>query len=131
MTCLEAEQLTEIIGIDPEVADDMIIYAEEESERIEREGEPEEEVPAEAPAIEGEVGEVVEGAVSEEAAAIAEGEVAAESTADVPAVAPAGGFESLFRTEPAPVAAATEEPAAETEAPAEEQPSQERADESK
>jgi len=131
LTFLEAEQLTEIIGIDPEVADDMIIYAEEESERIEREGEPEEEIPAEAPATEGEVGETgeaVEGEVSEEAAALVEGEVVAESTAEEPDVAPAGGFESLFRAEPAADVATTEEPAGETELPAEEQ---EKADELK
>ena len=41
LTFLEAEQLSEIIGIDPEAADEMIIFAEDEAERIEREGEPE------------------------------------------------------------------------------------------
>ena len=98
LTFLEAEQLAEIIGIDPEVADDMIIFAEEEAERIEREGEPEEEVPAE-PAAE-QPAEAVEGAEvseapSDEAAAIAEGEIPAETTPETPA----GGFESLFQPE--------------------------------
>ena len=98
LTFLEAEQLAEIIGIDPEVADDMIIFAEDEAERIEREGEPEEEVqpaggrrgrrPSRRPRARS----------SEEAAALAEGEVPAEA---IPAdgAAPAGGFESLFQPE--------------------------------
>jgi len=70
----------------------------------------------------------VEGEVSEEAAALVEGEVVAESTAEEPDVAPAGGFESLFRAELAADVATTEEPAGETELPAEEQ---EKADELK
>ncbi|MSR52843.1 MAG: transcription termination factor NusA [Gemmataceae bacterium] len=123
LTFLEAEQLTEIIGIDPEVADDMIIYAEEESERIEREGEPEEEVPAETPAPEGEAGEVVEGTVSEDSAAIAEGEVPAEAIAETSRPTPVGGFESLFAAEPAAESLPTEETPAEPEAPPEDQPS--------
>jgi len=97
LTFLEAEQLAEIIGIDPEVADDMIIFAEEEAERIEREGEPEEEIPApEEGAVAAEPSP--EGAVSEEAAALADGEVPAEA---IPAAGqpPAGGFESLFQPE--------------------------------
>jgi transcription termination/antitermination protein NusA len=94
LTFLEAEQLAEIIGIDPEAADDMIIFAEEEAERIEREGEPEEEVAAEEAAA-GE--EPAEGAPSEEAAAIADGEVLAEPIAASPATP--GGFESLFQPE--------------------------------
>lgn len=124
LTFLEAEQLAEIIGIDPEVADDMIIYAEEESERIEREGEPEEEVPAEPPAVEGEgtVGETVEGAASEESAAIAEGEVPAEEISETPRPASVGGFESLF-VEPPSESVPTGEPEAEKDSPPEEQPS--------
>ncbi len=94
LTFLEAEQLAEIIGVDPEMADDMIIFAEEEAERIEREGEPEEEVPAEPAAVEGQP----EGVVSEEAAAITEGEVVPE-TIGAGSEAPAGGFESLFQPE--------------------------------
>jgi N utilization substance protein A len=94
LTFLEAEQLAEIIGIDPEAADDMIIFAEEEAERIEREGEPEEEQVAEQSAAEGQM----EGAVSEEAAAITEGEVPAEPI-ESGSEAPAGGFESLFQPE--------------------------------
>jgi Transcription elongation factor len=69
LTFLEAEQLSEIIGIDPEAADEMIIFAEDEAERIEREGEPPEilalEQPVEEPAAEG---QPAEGVVSEEAA---------------------------------------------------------------
>src|SRR5262249_38653904 len=92
LTFLEAEQLAEIIGIDPEAADDMIIFAEEEAERIEREGDPEEEIAAEEAAA---GDQPAEGAPSEEAAAIADGEVPAEPVAP----APAGGFESLFQPE--------------------------------
>lgn len=113
LTFLEAEQLADIIGVTPEEADDMIIFAEDEAERIEREGEPEEEAaPAEeqsgetaeggeeAPSAEG------EGEPSEEAQAIADGEVPAEE-------APEGGFESLFQdttesSEEAPAAESTE-----------------------
>jgi N utilization substance protein A len=117
LTFLEAEQLAEMIGVTPEEADDMIIYAEEEAERIEREGEPEFEPPAEpAPAAEGEA------VVSDDAAAIAEGEVPAE---EIPASgeAPAGGFESLFQSEGEPptedgVEPTAEEPAAEAGEPA-------------
>ncbi|HVK14246.1 MAG TPA: transcription termination factor NusA [Gemmataceae bacterium] len=94
LTFLEAEQLAEMIGVTPEEADDMIIYAEEEAERIEREGEPEFEPPpaAEQPAAEG------DGVVSEEAVALAEGEVPAEEVTPADGV-PAGGFESLFQPE--------------------------------
>jgi N utilization substance protein A len=109
LTFLEAEQLAEIIGIDPETADDMIIFAEEEAERIEREGEPEEEVAAEAPAVaEGEA------TVSEEASALAEGEIPAEAVPPDGAP-PAGGFESLFQPEaeqPDAAAGAQENPEA-------------------
>jgi N utilization substance protein A len=116
LTFLEAEQLAEIIGIDPEVADDMIIFAEEEAERIEREGEPEEEVPAqEEGSATGE--QPPEGAVSEDATAIAEGEVPAE-TIPSGAPAPAGGFESLFQPE------GDAQPAQEDQASQEEPPSQ-------
>jgi transcription termination/antitermination protein NusA len=136
LTFLEAEQLSEIIGIDPEAADDMIIFAEDEAERIEREGEPPElqdlEPPAEEAAAEG---QPADGVVSDEAAAVAEGEVPAEAIANESAT-PAGGFESLFQpvSEPAATEAvpaesaevapegapATEEaPAAQTESPAE------------
>ena len=112
LTFLEAEQLAEMIGVTPEEADDMIIYAEEEAERIEREGEAEFEPPPaeEQPAAEGEA------VVSEAAVALAEGEVPAE---DVPAseAVPAGGFESLFQPEGEagadPAAETTGEPAAE------------------
>jgi N utilization substance protein A len=110
LTFLEAEQLAEIIGIDPEVADDMIIFAEEEAERIEREGEPEEEVVAEEAAV-GE--QPAEGAPSEEAAAIADGEVPAEP------VPPAGGggFESLFQPEGEVQPAQEGEPTQEEQSP--------------
>jgi transcription termination/antitermination protein NusA len=123
LSFLGAEELSDIIGIDPEIADDMIIYAEEEAERIEREGEPEFEPPPaeEQPTAEGEA------VVSEEAAALSEGEVPAE---EVPAAdgAPAGGFESLFQPEGGaaaePAIEATGDPGAETgageSAPAEE-----------
>jgi N utilization substance protein A len=110
LTFLEAEQLSEIIGIDPEAADDIIIYAEEEAERIEREGEPEElQVPEEPPAAE-------EGQPGEEAQALAEGEVPAEAIANEQPQ-PAGGFESLFQPveEEAPAAAGGEQPAGEGE----------------
>jgi transcription termination/antitermination protein NusA len=113
LTFLEAEQLAEIIGISPEDADEMIIFAEDEAERIEREGEPEEfqEQPAEevAPA------EAAEGVVSAEAAAVVEGEVPAEPIANEGATAPAGGFESLFQSEGEPAPAA--EPPAQSEQP--------------
>jgi N utilization substance protein A len=110
LTFLEAEQLSEIIGIDPEEADEMIIFAEDEAARIEREGEPPElqdPEPVEEPAPEG---QPADGAVSDEAAALAAGEVPAETIAPDGA-APAGGFESLFQ--PEGQAAATEEVPAE------------------
>src|SRR5262245_9946013 len=110
LTFLEAEQLAEIIGIDPEAADDMIIFAEEEAERIEREGEPEEEVAAEETTA-GE--QPAEGAPSEEAAAIADGEVPAETVPPVPA----GGFESLFQPEGEVQAAEEAQPAQEEQPP--------------
>ena len=86
--------------------DEIIIYAEEESERIEREGEPEEmQDPPEAEAAAEEAqADGSESAASEEAVALAEGEVPAEPIADAPA--PAGGFESLFQ--PAAENASTE-----------------------
>src|SRR5215208_1551403 len=88
LTFLEAEQLSEIIGIDPEAADEIIIFAEDEAERIEREGEPpeilelEQQQAAEQQAAEEQAAEeqaaaeaqAAEAAVSEEAAAVAEGE---------------------------------------------------------
>jgi N utilization substance protein A len=99
LTFLEAEQLSEIIGIDPEAADEIIIFAEDEAERIEREGEPEEmQDPVEEPAAEGQPAEGAEGAVTDAAAALADGEVPAEAIANEPAT-PAGGFESLFQPE--------------------------------
>src|SRR5262249_11155361 len=109
-TFLEAEQLAEIIGIDPEVADDMIIFAEEEAERIEREGEPEEEIAAEEAAA-GE--QPAEGLPSEEAAAIGDGEAAAEPLAP----APAGGFESLCQPEGEVQAAQEAQPTQEEQPP--------------
>ncbi len=123
LTFLEAEQLAEMIGVTPDDADDMIIFAEEEAERIERDGEPEyeappaEEQPAEAPA---------EGEVSEDAAALAEGEVPAE---ELRAPEPEGGFESLFQ--PVSEAPATEEvaPPEEVAEGEESPPTQEGADE--
>src|SRR3954454_12528143 len=74
LTFLEAEQLSEIIGIDAEAADEIIIYAEEESERSEREGEPPD---LQDPVVEETTAEEqpAEGAASEEAVALAEGEV--------------------------------------------------------
>jgi transcription termination/antitermination protein NusA len=125
LTFLEAEQLSEIIGIDPEAADEIIIYAEEESERIEREGEPpelqdppEEEAVAEEPSA--------DGAVSDEAAAVAEGEVPAEAIAPA-SEPPVRGFESLFQPEgaaptPEEVPASEEPPAAEESAQTEQPP---------
>jgi len=112
LTFLEAEQLAEIIGIDPEAADDMIIFAEEEAERIEREGEPEEEVAAEEAAA-GE--QPAEGTPSEEAAAIADGEVLAEPIAASPATP--GGFESLFQPEGEVQAAEEAQPTQEEQPP--------------
>jgi transcription termination/antitermination protein NusA len=123
LTFLEAEQLGEMVGISPEEADEIIIYAEEESERIEREGEPEEmQDPPEEEAAAGEVAAGAEGAASEEAVALAEGEIPAEPISD--AQAPAGGFESLFQpaAESAPAnespTAASDDPAVHAEKPA-------------
>jgi N utilization substance protein A len=119
LTFLEAEQLSEIIGIDPEAADEIIIFAEDEAERIEREGEPEEmqDQPAEAQPAEG-----MEGAVSDEAAAVAEGEVPAEAITNEPAT-PAGGFESLFQPEGEAQPAGEGQPVEEPQAQAAEQAS--------
>jgi transcription termination/antitermination protein NusA len=113
LTFLEAEQLSEIIGIDPEAADEIIIFAEDEAERIEREGEPEEmqDQPVEV---------ATEGAVSEEAAAVAEGEVPAEAITNEPAT-PAGGFESLFQPEGEAQAAGEAQPSEEPHAEGAEQ----------
>jgi transcription termination/antitermination protein NusA len=111
LTFLEAEQLADMIGNTPEEADDMIIYAEEMAERIEAEGEPEEEVVATEEVASGEEGQP-EGESSGEpvgdgdAAALAEGEVPAEELApEVESEAepePAGGFEGLFKSEENP-----------------------------
>src|SRR5262245_29371885 len=123
LTFLEAEQLAEILGISPEEADEMIIFAEDEAERIEREGEPEEmqDQPAEeAAATDGQPVEGAEEGASEQAVALADGEVPAEPIPD--SAAPAGGFESLFQPEgepPAPAAEA-EQPPQSDEPPAEE-----------
>lgn len=123
LTFLEAEQLGEMVGISPEEADEIIIYAEEESERIEREGEPEEmqDPPQEEVAAGEEVPPEGTETAADEAAALAEGEVPAEPIPD--ATAPAGGFESLFQptTEIAPSdessASAQDHPAADAEKP--------------
>jgi N utilization substance protein A len=126
LTFLEAEQLSEIIGIDPEAADEMIIFAEDEAERIEREGEPPEILELEQQLAEAAAAEeaaavaeqqAAEGIVSEEAAVVAEGEVPAEAIGDA-AAAPAGGFESLFQPEGA-MASAGGAPTTTEEAPAE------------
>jgi len=112
LTFLEAEQLAEIIGIDPEAADEMIIFAEDEAERIEREGEPpeilalEQQQAEEAAAAEAAQAAPAEGAASEEAVALAEGEVPAEAIGGTAAAVPRG-FESLFQPEAG--SAATEE----------------------
>ncbi len=41
LTFLTAEDMAEMTGLDPEAADDMLEYAEDEANRIDREGEPE------------------------------------------------------------------------------------------
>src|SRR5947209_1700450 len=123
LTFLEAEQLSEIIGIDPEAADEMVIFAEDEAERIEREGEPPEILELEAQqqaaeeaaaAAEAAAQQPAEGTL-DPAAAIADGEVPAEAIGDT-AAAPAGGFESLFQPPaeevPAESAGATDDTAA-------------------
>jgi N utilization substance protein A len=133
LTFLEAEQLSEIIGIDPEAADEMIIFAEDEAERIEREGEPPEILELEQQAAELPPAEVqpTEGVPTEEAAAIASGDVPAEAIPDT-AAAPPGGFESLFQpeAEPAPTAELPAESSAPAEAPGEQTapPAQDEAD---
>jgi N utilization substance protein A len=120
LTFLEAEQLSEIIGIDAEAADEIIIFAEDEAERIEREGEPEE---MQDPVVEAVEAPPAEGETLDAAAALAEGEVPAEPAESSPPV-PAGGFESLFQpeeaappAEPAPVSEESET-AAQSEEPA-------------
>ena len=100
LTFLEAEQLGEMLGISPDDADEMIIFAEEAAERIEREGEPEiEQAEAEAAAA-----AAAEAATAEEAAVDAGADVGvepvegeAQETAKATQSAPDGGFESLFK----------------------------------
>lgn len=106
ITFLEASQMAEIAGITEEQAEEMILYAEEMAEKIEREGEPEFEQPAEETAVatEGE-GEIVasegEPVASDEAALVEEPAIVDESAPNEPA--PAGDFHSLFApAEPQP-----------------------------
>src|SRR5262249_42537681 len=110
VTFMEPTQLAEMAGTTEEEADEMILFAEEEAERIEREGEPEPE-PAPAPA-EGEMitEQLVEGepGVMPEGMAVADGDTvqvdAPQVSADMLAAGPggeaavvgAGGFEALF-----------------------------------
>ncbi len=96
-------------GCTDEEADEMIVYAEEMAEKIEREGEPEFEKPAaeEAPAE----------AVPEDEQPVAEGESLAEpvivdSAASEPATSP-GGFSALFSSDEAVPATEAIEPSTE------------------
>ncbi len=117
LTFLEPEQLAEMVGVTPEDADDMIIFAEEMAEKIEREGEPEYE--AEQAAL----AEAEAQRAAEEAAAAGDGEAASDGEAadaetSAPAEktgTPAGSFDSLFQAEPNPA----EQPAVSAEAAAE------------
>ncbi|WP_020470162.1 transcription termination factor NusA [Zavarzinella formosa] len=110
LTFLEPEQLAEMTGVTPEEADEMIMFAEEMAERIEREGEPEYEAAQEAAAA------AEEQTATEDTETATDGEAAAEGTAteetvEAPAEkseTPAGSFDSLFQAD----AASTEEPEA-------------------
>jgi N utilization substance protein A len=125
VTFLEASQLAQMANVTEEQADEMIAYAEEMAEKIEREGEPELEQPvavetAEAPPEEAatEPGEpALEEAVAGEAVAQeempAEPDVVVEAQVDSP---PQEGFSSLFvPDEPAPTPET--QPAAQEEQP--------------
>jgi len=129
VTFLEASQLAQMANITEEQADEMIAYAEEMAEKIEREGEPELEQPAaaetaEAPPEEGAVEagepapEAVEGEALVQEEASAEPDIVVETHSDSP---PQEGFSSLFvpdESAPAPAA-----PPAEEQHPADEPPS--------
>ena len=124
ITFLEPAQLAEMAGVTEEEADDMIQFAEEMAEKIEREGEPEyEKAKAEAAAAaaaEAEAAAALEGPPTESEPADVEGELVAdqavtvmEETVDSPAP---GSFESLFvptetpSEEPTPAEPADEPP---------------------
>ena len=114
ITFLEPAQLAEMAGVTEEEADEMILYAEEMSERIEREGEPEFERAAategeiaseDAPAPEGET-LIIDGEALEEPAIIGETSRSDHSTPQ--------GFSSLFTSEHSnaePIEPAPDEPA--------------------
>ena len=108
VTFMEPTQLAEMAGTTEEEADEMILFAEEEAERIEREGEPE---PEPATSVTAEpVAEpmLIEGEAVPEGVVIPDGDtvqieapqlatdVLAEGPGGASAVVGAAGFESLF-----------------------------------
>ena len=112
ITFLEPSLVAEMAMITEEEANELIQYAEEMAEKIEREGEPEYEKPApeEAPAAaEGET-VAVEGETEAEGESVAEPTIVDEQTTEEP-VETTGEFSSLFSSE------GTEQPV--TEAPPE------------
>ena len=100
LTFLEPEQLSDLIGVAPEEADEMIMFAEEMAERIEREGEPEYEAQVASE----------EQQATEDTETVTEGEAVAEDSeaaGEAPAVTensgtPVGSFDSLFQADAAP-----------------------------
>lgn len=114
LTFLEPEQLAEMLNLTPDEAYEMISFAEDAAERIEREGEPElEEAPVEE-AVTTDEQAVVEGETLAEgeiaivdADAIANGEIVAEEIA--PPTEEEGGFESLFKADVEETTAVPEE----------------------
>jgi N utilization substance protein A len=112
VTFLEPAHLAEMAGVTEEQADEMVLFAEEEAERIEREGEPEFEKPApaeEVPAADGEAVPASEGeqvAAEGEPAAVPEGEPALSMVIDDHVPPTTGDFHSLF----APDDRGTEQP---------------------
>lgn len=111
ITFMEPAQLAEMAGVTEDEADEMIIYAEEMAEKIEREGEPELEQPAAPAEAEAATTEAVAEGIPAEGELVADQAVTvSEATPDSP---PPSSFDSLF-VPPEEVAEPTQPP---TEAP--------------
>lgn len=106
VTFQENYQLAELLGVSEEQAEQMIMFAEEEAERIEREGEPEDEFEMETEATETVAGEESSESTEPEATGIdslfaddatdtSEPELAEEAAA-VEVEIPTGGLDALF-----------------------------------
>jgi N utilization substance protein A len=105
ITFLEPEQLAEMVGVTPEAADEFILYCEEQAERIEREGESEQDRAPVVAVTEDTEPTPEEIAAAEAALAEQQGEeVVVEAEAEpapVEAEVPSGkGLDALFSDDP-------------------------------